>query len=186
MKTELTNLIPRDRRKAVDSLYTIRLSSIAILFLSFLVVSAVLLRIPLYIYQYQQVQTQKQNLENLTSRLQESQGQSVTSRFKTLNDNIAYMSRLATSSSATAATAAILNVPHPGIVISGLSYSPSTKGTDGKMTLTGTAATRTSLHQYVDALSGQPYVKNVDLPISAYAKENDISFTTTISGSLLP
>jgi hypothetical protein len=186
MKNELTNLIPRDRRKAVDSLYTIRLWSVAILFLSFLVVSAVLLRIPLYIYQYQQVQTQKHDLEMLTSRLQASQGQSVTSRFKTLNDNIAYMSRLATSSQATAATAAILNVPHPGIVISGLSYSPSTKGTDGKMTLTGTAATRTSLHQYIDALSGQPYVKNVDLPISAYAKENDIPFTTTISGSLLP
>ncbi len=186
MRTELTNLIPRDRRKAVDSLYTIRLWSIGILFASFLVLSAVLLRIPLFIYQYQQVQTQKHELESLTSRLQESQGQSVTSRFKTLNENIAYMSRLATSSSATAATAAILSVPHQGIILTGLSYSPSTKGTDGKMTLTGTAATRSSLHQYVDALSGQPYVKNVDLPISAYAKETNIPFTTTITGTLLP
>lgn len=186
MNNELTNLIPRDRKKAIDSLYTIRLWSVGILFASFLVLSAVLLRIPFFIYQYQQVQTQKNDLDMLTSRLQESQGQSVTDRFKTLNENIAYMSRLATSSSATAATAAILAIPHQGIMITGLSYSPSTKGTDGKMTLTGTATTRSSLHQYIDALSGQSYVKNVDLPISAYAKENDIPFTTTITGTLLP
>ncbi len=186
MNTELTNLIPRDRRKAIDGLYTIRLASVGILFLSFLVLSAVLFRIPSYLYEFGQVQTQKQDLATLTSRLQESQGQSVTSRFKTLNENIAYMSRLATSSQATAVTAAILNVPHPGIVIKGMSYSPSTKSSDGKMTLTGTASTRAALHQYMDALSAQPYVKNVDLPISAYAKESDIPFTTTLSGSLLP
>ena len=186
MNEELTNLLPRDRKQMLGRLYGIRLSVIVIVLVSFLVLSATLFRVPAYVYQYQQIQLQKQNLELLTSNLDKAEGKEINARFKAVNENIAYLSRLATSSSATAATTAILGVPHPGVTISGFSYTPNTKSTDGKMTLSGKALTRESLRQYVEVLSNQPYIKNADLPISSYAKESDIPFVITLTGTLSP
>lgn len=184
MNEELTNLLPDDRKKALRRLYAIRLSSIVVYLLSFLILSTVALRIPVYLYQFQKMNLQKQELALVTSRLNDTQGKEVSVRFKALNDNIAYLSRLATTTSITTASAAILAIPHQGVIISGFSYIPQTKSTGERMTLTGRAATRESLRQYVSALSSQS--RNADLPISSYAKETDIPFSITVTGTLTP
>ncbi len=54
------------------------------------------------------------------------------------------------------------------------------------MTVSGMAATRDALRQYATALGGLPYVSKADLPISAYAKDSDITFTITLTGTLTP
>lgn len=184
MSEHLTNLLPRDKKNAIGRLYGIRLSAIALVLIAFLILSATALRIPSYIYQYQQIQIQTENLARLTSNLDSTEGKEVSARFKAVNENIAYLSRLATSSSAIAATAAVLQIAHPGVIISALSYTPSSRTTDGKMTLSGKALTRESLRQYVEVLGNQSYIKNADLPISSYAKESDIPFVITLTGTL--
>lgn len=45
----------------------------------------------------------------------------------------------------------------------------------------GTADTRTGLAAFRDALLGHPRIAKVDLPISNFAKDRDISFTVTIT-----
>lgn len=184
MREELTNLLPADRKKATSRLYSIRLAAVTLLLISFLIVSAVVLRIPTYVYQYQQIQTEQQESVQLASRLSDNQGKGVTARFKALNENISYLSRLASTSSATTVIASVLNVPHQGVTLSGLSYTPAIKGTDEKITLTGKATTRESLQQYVSTLSSLSSGKGAELPISTYAKESDIPFTITLTGPI--
>lgn len=184
MREELTNLLPADRKKAIGRLYTIRLATVTLLLLSFLIVSAVVLRAPIYVYQYQQIQIEQQESVHLASRLSDNQGKGVTARFKALNDNISYLSRLASTSSATSAVASVLNVSHQGVILSGLSYTPAQKGSEEKITLTGKATTRESLQQYVSTLSSLSSGKGAEVPISTYAKESDIPFTITLTGPL--
>ena len=154
--------------------------------ISFIVVSSGALLVPSYIYQHQENVVAQTELATLNTNLTLSGGKDVAGRFTSLSKDTAYLSRLATSSSATVLITAITAVPRSGITIAGLSYTPASKGTDGKLILNGTAATRTALQSYVEALSKEPFVSNADLTISAYANEKDIPFTVTLSGSLTP
>src|SRR5262249_11864932 len=97
-----------------------------------------------------------------------------------------YLSRLATTSPATAALRGVLAVPRPGITLSGFTYQPRIHAADGTMNLTGTASTRETLRAYTDALGQLPYIADVNLPIGAYAKESNIPFTIVLTGSLTP
>lgn len=49
------------------------------------------------------------------------------------------------------------------------------------VTLRGTASTRTTLAAFRDALLAHPRIAKVDLPISNFAKDRDISFTVTLT-----
>jgi hypothetical protein len=51
------------------------------------------------------------------------------------------------------------------------------------VTLRGIASTRTTLATFRDALLANPQIARVDLPISNFAKDRDISFTVTITVS---
>jgi hypothetical protein len=54
------------------------------------------------------------------------------------------------------------------------------------MMITGSAATRTALQSFKEELASLPFVTSADLPISAFAKESDIPFSITVTGSLKP
>lgn len=185
---ELTNLLPPERKKALRRIYLVRLATLCVLMISFIVLSSGVLLVPSYIYQHQRNALSQSELTTLNASLTLSGGRDVATRFKLLSQDAAYLSRLATTSSASVLVTAITNQPHAGINISGLSYTPSSsgKGTDGRLVLNGMALNRTALHAYVDALSKQPFVTNADLPISSYATEKDIPFTITLTGTLTP
>jgi hypothetical protein len=71
-----------------------------------------------------------------------------------------------------------------GVTISSLVYSPMTVRRPAQLVLTGTALTRNALRSYQLALQGTPIARAVDLPVSAYAKDADITFTITITLAL--
>jgi len=48
------------------------------------------------------------------------------------------------------------------------------------------ADNRETLRQYLGVLDALPQVAKAELPISAYAKEKDIGFTITLTGTLEP
>jgi Tfp pilus assembly protein PilN len=186
MHSELTNLLPHDRRKTLERAYLFRLVTVSTLMLSFIIISSGALLVPSYWFERQQSNLSKQELEKLNSSLSLSGGKEVASRFNALSLDASYLARLATTSSATGAISGILAIPRSGITITGMSYSPATRGADGKMILTGNATTRGALHAFIDALGKQPFITTADLPISAYAKEKDIDFSVTLTGTLSP
>jgi len=106
----------------------------------------------------------------------------------TLKSDAAYLSKLATAPSASAALRAVLAVPHPGITIQSLTYTPPKSDSPASATvvITGTADTREHLRAYDLVLSGLSFIANVDLPISDYAQQTNIPFTLTLTGTLTP
>ncbi|MEK7602563.1 MAG: hypothetical protein AAB472_03705 [Patescibacteria group bacterium] len=187
MKSELTNLLPHERSRSLTREYFLRLVVVALSGLIVVILGSGVLLIPSYLYLNQEIQLKEKQAADIDARLSSTEGKEANVRLLSLTQNANYLSRLATTSSATAAVKAVLNVPRNGITLTGFTYTPaSAKGIDGKMTLKGTASTRETLRAYVAALAALPFVSNADLPISAYAKENNIPFVITLTGTLLP
>ncbi|MDB5195176.1 MAG: hypothetical protein JWO84_360 [Parcubacteria group bacterium] len=186
MYPELTNLLPLERMRHLRRDYFIRLATVVVLALSVVVVGSGALLIPSYLYLNQELQARSGVARELDTKLSASQGKVTSQRLATLSSSATYLARLATTTTATAALRGVLGVPRSGVALTGFTFSPSIPGTNGKMALTGNASTRETLRAYVMALSQLPYVSNADLPISAYAKESQIPFTITLTGTLLP
>lgn len=182
----LTNLLPAERKKAIRRIYTLRLLTVFILMVAFIVICNGVLLLPSLIFQHQQNALQAVELERLSAVLAASGGSGASSRATVLAQDTAYLSRLATTTSATHVITALTTLPHQGISLTGISYTAPIKGSEGKVLLSGIATTRTALHSYIESLSAQSFIKNAELPISSYAKEKDIQFTVTVTGTFTP
>jgi len=147
--------------------------------------SSVLL-VPTYLYLNRDISTRQSHVAQLDASLGLAHGKETTAQLNDLTSTATYLARLASTTQATAALRMALAVPRPGIVLTGITFQPPVHANDGKMTLNGTATTREALRAYNDALSALPSVSSVDLPISAYAKDKDIPFTITLTGTLSP
>lgn len=186
MHSELLNLLPSDRARRAKREYFIRLGVVSLFALTGVVIASGALLVPTYLYVNQQTTMSEQRIAALDMELGATQGKETSQRLATLSTTAGYLARLATTTTATAALRGVLAAPHGGIILSGFTYSPPAGTAKGKMTLKGVAATRESLRAYNDALTALPFVSLVDLPISAYAKERDIPFVITLSGTLTP
>lgn len=186
MHPELTNLLPHDRSKKMQREYYVRLGTVIVSALSAVVLGSGALLIPSYLYLQSQITAEQAHNADLDARLATSNGKEASARLSLLTQDANYLARLATTSAATASIRSVLMLPRPGIVLSGFTYAPASKGPNGKMTIAGTAATREMLRAYVQTLGTVPFVTTVDLPISSYAKERDIPFIITLTGTLSP
>lgn len=182
----LTNLLPAERKKALRRIYTLRLLTVSILMIAFIIICNGALLVPSLIFQHQQNALQSIELERLNTVLASSGGSGASSRSVMLAQDSTYLSRLATTTSATQVITALTTLPHQGISLTGISYTAPAKGGEGKVLLSGVATTRTALHGYIELLSAQTFIKNAELPISSYAKEKDIQFTVTVTGTFTP
>jgi Tfp pilus assembly protein PilN len=186
MSLELTNLLPRERRNAQRRSYFMRLGVVSCLLLALLVFANTVLLVPSYIYLVKQVEQQKTDLAQLDARLESAEEREVSTRLSRLEKNTQHLARLETSPAASGALRAILQIPRPGISLTGFTYTAPKGNERAKMTIAGIAQTRDALRRYDAALSALPYVESADLPISAYAAENAIPFTVALTGSLRP
>jgi Tfp pilus assembly protein PilN len=166
--------------------YFIRLGTVTLFALAAIVLASGALLAPSYLYLNTEIQARSNQLSALEAQLGATVGSQASSRLSALSGNAAYLARLASTSSATAALRNVLSAPHTGISLVAFSITPAKHGNDGTMTLTGTASTRETLRAYNDALSHVPGVTNGDLPISAYAQDSNIPFSIKLTGSFMP
>jgi hypothetical protein len=187
LSSELTNLLPRSSVRGLRREYFVRLFTVGLLLATVVVVIHGVLLIPAYLYAHSEVVREQGELAEVAASSTSAEERQINQKVATVKNDIAYLGRLSTQPAASAAVRALLGVAHPGIKLTGFSFTaPATAGGSAKMDVTGTAATRDSLRTYVEALDQLPYVSKADLPISAYAKESDIPFTVTLSGTLRP
>ncbi|MGE5540867.1 MAG: hypothetical protein ACM3TU_01105 [Bacillota bacterium] len=186
MSSELTNLLPPERLKAQRQEYFIRLATVSIFMLSFVLIASGVLLAPSYLFLHQEMQGREAHIQELDARLNAIGGEAATKRLAAVATNAMYIARLASTTTSTAAIRTVLDIPRPGITISGFTFTAPIQDGKTTMMITGTAATRESLRSYALTLGQQPFISGVDLPISAYAKEADIPFSITLTGTFKP
>lgn len=184
MEPELTNLLPKERCRALRHLYFMRLTVVSLIVLSGVAIVHGILLLPSYLYLQNQVEEREAALARLTTTLAGTEEQGINMRVASLAADSAHLARLSSVPKASAAVSAVIKLPRSGIRLTGFSFAPATEG--ATMTVSGVASTREALRRFEQSLASEPYVTKADLPISAYAKESDIAFTVTLTGPLMP
>ena len=181
MELELTNLLPEERIRSLRRIYFLRLAVVAVLLLSGVTVVHGVLLLPSYMYLRNQVGERAASLATLTTTLAGSEEKEISTRVAALSQDSAHLARLSSVPKASAAVRAIAALPRSGIRLTGFSFAPKESGV-AAMSVSGVATTREALRIFEQSLADQPFVTSADLPISAYAKERDISFTISLTG----
>ena len=186
MYRELTNLLPHARITALRRDYFIRLGTVAVFtFVALVGIHGVLL-IPSYVFIEQQTTSREMTLAALEATLATDEEREADTRLSALRADTAYLGRLESVSTASAAIRALLVLPRAGIHLTSFTFTPPSGEKEGRMMVAGMADTRDALRRYSLALSTLSFVTSADLPISAYAKERNIPFSIALTGSFRP
>lgn len=177
------NLLPDARKHILTRFYFMRVGVVSALLLAGVFVIHTTLMLPAYLNVSQKNTDRTLELSTLTARLADSQEQELDSRVEALSERAQYLATLTHGTTASGALRTFVAVPHNGLRISSFSFA---EGSAARLTISGTAVSREALRAYAGALATLPYVSSVDLPISAYAKESDIPFSITVTGTLTP
>lgn len=181
MNDNLTNLLPPDRQQALSREYRTRLGIVAVMLLIMLTVAAGLLLLPTYVLLTQSAAAKQANLANVESVLSSADEKALAAHLASLSSDAVTLIALGKVPSASATMRAALAIPRSGITLSTFSYAPATAKTRGTFVISGTATTRDALRSYQLALQDAPFSVAADLPVSAYAKDADISFIITVT-----
>ncbi|MBY0110938.1 hypothetical protein K2Y00_02975 [Patescibacteria group bacterium] len=186
MHSSLINLLSSERIRAFQQGYFYRLGTVIALSLAFMLMLHAMMLAPAYFTLAEAKANETTLLQSVKERLSSAGDQEITERLAALGKQTEHLVRLAAVPSATATMREVLLLPRSGITLTGLSFTPPAGKTGGQLRLTGTAVSRDALRSYQSTLGTLPTVTNVDLPISAFAKESDIPFTITLTGSFSP
>lgn len=184
MYHELTNLLPGDRSRALRREYFLRLGVVGLWVVGFLIVANGVLMAPTYMKLSEEVSVERERLALLANTLGASEEQEVGARLSRLAGDTEYLKQLANNPSGSEALRVILSAPHSGVAINRVAYSSGTP--QNTLILSGVADTRDALRRYYSLLAALPYVAKADLPIGTYAKETELDFTITLTGTLTP
>lgn len=180
MNSDLTNLLPIERQSALAREYVLRVGVVAMVLLTILVFMAAALLVPAYVYLTKAANLKQVRLTAISASLSSSDGAALSARLATLTSNATTLSTLVKSTTASSVIRQILTVPHTGVLLSGLSYSASTK-TPLTITLTGVATTRDTLRSYQLALQSAPFIRSAIVPVSVFAQDINIGFTMSVT-----
>lgn len=183
MSAELTNFLPDDRKRAGRADYRYRLTALALAGLGILVVVHGILLIPSYMYLSDKADAERSRIAEFDAADAQSNGTGSASALAHAESDAGRLLAVASSTPASDLFRAVLAVPRSGITVVSFSYSA---GVSPQMVITGIATTRDALRAYDLSLSALPYVKDASLPLSAFAKDSDIDFSITLTGSLSP
>lgn len=185
MSDELTNLLPGEKRRAFAREYFIRLAVVSLLLFGAATLMGAAMLVPPYLAFSQELRVKEADLARLDALLDNAQEKEVGERLTSLAADAEHLSRLEALPSVTGALRAVLAVPDEGVHVAHIAFTPSPDGAH-TMTLSGTAATRSALQRYDQALAALPFVESTNLPISTYAKEVDLEFIVTLTGTFAP
>jgi len=185
MENKYINLLPASRLRTIRRDYFMRVISIAVLFTALLIIVFGILQVPTYTYLKHETVIQNQKLDSLKAQLATQNVQDTKKRLHDLNTNTIFLTGLSNVPMTSSAIRAALSVNHTGVKILRLTYTATVSKIKGseKMTLFGTASTRSALQKYKRALQAKSFINRVDLPVDSYAKDTDISFTMTLIGT---
>lgn len=181
MPDELTNLLPPERARALRRDYALRVSVVAIAAMTALTLAAAVLLLPTSVLLSSSASAKRAHLATLTAASPSASDAALAARLAVLASRAGTLSALADTPSVSSLTRTVLAVTRPGVTLSGFSYAPATGKDAAAFVVSGVAQTRDALRSYQLALQGMPSVRSVSLPVSAYAKDADITFSITVA-----
>lgn len=181
MNRHRINLLPTQRMVAHERATRIRFGVVVCVGVAILALTGSLLLVPARFMLQQTIAEKEAELALLQTASTTSDRTMVGERLDQLLKNVTAVKALSRSGSASAALRNLLEIPREGIVLTGLTYTPSQPST---LIVTGVAATRDTLHDYQTALQRASFVRASQLPVSSYAKNVQVPFTITLTLSL--
>lgn len=181
MDSNLINLLPPERQRALAKEYFIRLGVVAALLLTVLTVAAGILLLPTYVFLSQNTAAKRAQLTSVESVLSSADEEAMSGRLAALANEASRLVVLEREPPASAIIRAVLDIPRPGVVLSEFRYVRAEGKAPEMLAVSGTASTREALRSYQLALQGAPFTSAANLPVSAYAKDSNISFTITLT-----
>ena len=176
-----TDFLPESRRIALRQSYYLHLATVTLLAIVALIAAAALLLAPIYLFLAGNIKTKEGQLAAVTSALSTVNANSAAEQLSMLAREASLIALLPQAPSATKIMTTILEVSRPGVLITDLSYKPKAGKAPATLFLSGTAITRDALRAFQQALQNTPIVNTVELPVSAYAKDADITFTMNLT-----
>lgn len=161
--------------------YLLRTGAAVSVLATVLVLSSAVLLVPTYVFLIGNADAKKIELARIESVLSSSDEAELSERLAVLSANAASLASLSNVSSVSTLIRGILSISRPGVALSSISVASSKDNGSGTIIISGKSATRDSLRSYQLALQGSPFTLSAVLPVSAYAKDSDISFTITIT-----
>ncbi len=184
MRNGLTNLVPIERQRVFSRDYLLRLGVVSVILANVLVVVAGILLIPTYVYLVATTDAKTIRLANIKTTLTSEDEKQLSDRLAVLARDADILITLQTLPSASAITRALFGISRSGITLTGITYVPVDETKEGVLAITGIAVTRNALRNYQLALANASFSRGADLPVSAYAKDSNISFTITVTLAL--
>lgn len=179
MPPESINLLPTERRRALRLDYFLRLGTVAAVLATALVLVALVLLLPTYVFLASAQTTREARLASAEADLSSGDQVELVTRLDSLTTDAATLIKLAKAPSVSVLMRTTLAVAHTGVAVTGVSYTPQSGTKPGTLAITGTAITRDDLRAYQLALIATPIFSGADLPVSSYAKDRNIPFTIT-------
>lgn len=173
------NLLPPERVRALVSSYYTRLVIVALGLLGLVLVAVAALLSPSYVY-LRETLSIKEVLLGQNDGEGGADDAELAARAAVISERARILTSTVQGRSASSLLREVLGVPRPGVTLVGLNYTPASGNKQGTLLLSGNAVSRDQLHSYQLALKGMPFAAAVDLPVNAYAKETNISFSMTI------
>lgn len=181
MRDDLINLLPFERQRALSKDYVLRLGVVIVVFVTTLALASAALLLPTYVLLAASARAKQAHLATIEASFFSTESAALSARLAALSANAATLSALARAPSGSAIIRNALVVAHPGIALSGFSYTPAEGTARGMLVISGTALTRDALRGYQLALGSASFTESAHLPVSAYAKDSNIGFAVTIT-----
>ena len=173
------NLLPPERIRSLVNSYYSRLVVVGMMLLTGVIFTTGALLFPSYVYLRDTLSAKRSSFGGSGG---ENTGEQslVAARVAALQSRAKILVNAAQGRSTSALLREVLAVPRTGVTLIGFNYTLSAANKPGTLLLSGTARSRDELHAYQRAFRETPFAASVDLPVNAYAKDTDISFTLSI------
>lgn len=181
MDKELTNLLSPERQRNLFREHILRMCVVAVVFVIVLTLVFAILLFPTYVFLSKSYAIKESRLAGIESAVSSADGTAFSARLSALSGDVEVLAKLGSARSVSEIIRTVLAVPHSGVALSGLTYAPAAGKNSGVLTVSGTATSRDSLRNYQMALQSAPFSTSAILPVSAYAKDSDITFTITVT-----
>lgn len=176
------NLLPKNEKEAIRREYRLRLA-IVILWMSFgsLLIASVLL-LPSFLLSSEKEKAAKQRYENLNASVKQNASDNFDAVLRDAKQRLELLGHESPGVLLHRLVLRIASLKSDRVSLSNFSFVGGEKGKKN-VTIAGVARDRTSLLAFVKALERAELFEAVAVPISNFAKDTDIDFSITATGT---
>lgn len=182
------NLLPREEKRKNRAEYLLRLSTVALCAILFLVIANFALLAPSYMRASSKKSTAEARITASTGMIaseREEDEKDANARIRDLNKKLSVLSSgaggVATQTLPSQMIASILALKTAAIKIQNIAYDATSER--ARYVISGRALDRESLAQFTDKLKKSTLFTKIELPISSYVKSTNIEFSLVLETS---